>query len=117
MSDGRDPAPLPEGCGIPVEEGQQTPLRVRLVVLPLLTRLAALAARRHQDSSNSSRPPSTEPPATKRQRRTKAAERRKAGAKPGPPGHQQVLLAPPATVALFPDACACGQSVFADLTP
>ena len=117
MSDGRDLAPLPEGRSIPVEDWHQTPLRVRLVVLTLLKRLAALESRLHQDSSNSSRPPSTDAPATKRQRRTKAAERRKAGAKPGHLGHQQVLLEPTATVVLFPDVCACGQSVFADLTP
>jgi transposase len=46
-----------------------------------------------------------------------AADRRKPGAKPGHPGHPQVLLEPTTTVALFPGACTCGQSVFADLTP
>jgi transposase len=90
---------------------------VRLVVLTLLKRLEALKARLRQNSSNSSRPPSTDSLSTKRQRRTKAAEQRKAGAKPGHPGHQQVLVEPTATVALFPDACACGPFGFADLRP
>jgi transposase len=115
VSDMLDPMPPPEGLGIPVEDWQQTPLSVRLVVLTLLKRLEALEARLHQNSSNSSRPPSTDAPSTKRQRRTKAAERRKAGAKPGHPGHQQMLMEPTATVALFPDTCVCGQSGFADL--
>lgn len=117
MSDVLDPMPPPEGLGIPVEDWQQTPLSVRLVVLALLKRLEALEARLHQNSSNSSRPPSTDAPSTKRQRRTQAVERRKAGAKPGHPGHQQMLLEPTATVVLFPDTCACGQSGFANLRP
>ena len=109
MSDGLDPASLPEGLGIPAEDWQQTPLSVRLVVLTLLKRLEALEARLHQDSSNSSRPPSTDSPATKRQRRMQAAERRRPERKPGHPGHPQVLLEPTATVSLFPEACTCGQ--------
>ena len=117
MSERLDPAPLPDGLGISAEDWQQTPLSVRLVVLPLLKRLEALESRLHQDSSNSSRPPSTDAPSTKRQRRRPAAERRKAGAKPGQPGHPQVLLEPTATVTLFPDACACGHSDFAGLMP
>ena len=115
MSDWRDPAPLPEGLDIPAEDWQQTPRSVRLVMLTLLQRLEALEARLHQDSSNSSRPPSTDAPLKKRHRRMQAADRRKPGAKPGHPGHIQVLLEPTATVALFPDVCPCGQSVFADL--
>jgi transposase len=71
----------------------------------------------NRDSSNSSRPPSTDSPAKKRQRRTKAAERHKPGGKPGHPGHHQVLLEPTATVALFPETCACGHPRFADLAP
>jgi transposase len=117
VSDRLDPAPLPEGLDIPAEEWQQTPLSVRLVVRTLLQRLEALEARLHQDSSNSSRPPSTDVPLKKRHRRMQAADRRKPGAKPGHPGHPQVLLEPTATVALFPDACTCGQSIFADLRP
>jgi transposase len=117
VSDVLDPMSPPEGLGLPVEDWHQTPLSVRLVVLTLLKRLEALEAQLHQNSSNSSRPPSTDAPSTKRQRRTKAAERRKAGAKPGHPGHQQMLLEPTATVALFPDPCACGQLGFADLMP
>lgn len=117
MSDLLDPAPLPAGLGIPAEDWQQTPLSVRLAVLTLLKRLDALAARLHQDSSNSSRPPSTDAPLNRRQRRMKVADRRKPGGKPGHPGHQQVLCEPTATVALFPDVCACGYSGFADLMP
>ena len=92
MSDGLDPAPLPEGLGIPPEDWHQTPLSVRLVVLTLLKRLEALETRLKQDSSNSNRPPSTDSPSTKRQRRMTAATRRKPGGKPGHPGHPQVLL-------------------------
>jgi transposase len=117
VSERLDPAPLPDGLGISAEDWQQTPLSVRLVVLPLLKRLEALESRLHQDSSNSSRPPSTDAPSTKRQRRRPAGERRKAGATPGHPGHPQVLLEPTATVTLFPDACACGHSDFAGLMP
>ena len=117
MSDVLDPAPLPEGLGIPAEEWHQTPLSVRLVVLTLLKRVEALEARLHQNSSNSSRPPSTDAPATKRQRRLHAAERRKPGGKPGHRGHPQVLLEPTATVALLPAACACGHREFSDGDP
>lgn len=95
----------------------QTPLSVRLVVLTLLKRLEALEARVQQNSSNSSRPPSTDSLAKKRQRRMPAVERRQPGGKPGHPGHSQVLLEPTATVALFPDLCACGQGGMVELTP
>jgi transposase len=47
----------------------------------------------------------------------KAADRRKPGGKPGHLGHPQVLLEPTATRSLFPQACACGQHVFAELAP
>ena len=117
MSDLIDPTPLPEGLSIPVEDGQQTPLRVRMVMRTLLNRLEALAARVHRDSSNARRPPSTDSAETKRQRRTTAADRRQPGGTPGHPGHPQVLVAPPATVALFPDACAWGHHEGAALTP
>jgi transposase len=66
VSDGLDPAPLPEGLGIPATDWQQTPLNVRLVMHTLLPRLESLETRLHQDSSNSSRPPSTESPSKKR---------------------------------------------------
>jgi transposase len=112
VSDLLDPAPLPEGLGIPAEDWQQTPLSVRLAVLTLLKRLDALEARLHQDSSNSSRPPSTDSPVKKRQGRTKAAERCTPGAKRGHPGHHQVLLEPTASVLRFPAACACGYRRF-----
>jgi transposase len=115
VSDRLDPTSLPEGLPIPAADWQQTPLRVRLVVLTLLKRLDALEARLHQDSANSSRPPSTDGPLKRRQRRMNAAERRKPGAKPGPPGHPQVLLEPTATVSLFPDACAGGQRELIEL--
>jgi transposase len=110
-------SPFPKELGIPAEDWHQTPLSVRVGLLPLLKRLEALEARLPKGSSNSRRPPSTDAPSTKRQRRTQTAERRKAGAKPGHPGHQQVLLEPTATVTLFPDVCTCGHSVFADLRP
>jgi transposase len=116
VSDVPDPMSLPEGLDIPAEDWQQTPLSVRLVVLTLLKRLEALEARVHQNSSNSSRPPSTDASSTKRQRRMHVAERRKPGAKPGHRGHPQVLLAPTATISLFPDACPCGRTGLADLT-
>jgi hypothetical protein len=109
VSDRRDPAPLPEGRGIPTEDWHQTPLRVRLAVLTLLQRLDALAARVHPDSSHSSRPPSTDAPVKKRQRRMHAAERRKPGAHPGHPGHPQLLLEPTATRSLLPEGCAWGH--------
>lgn len=112
-----DPAPLPEGLGIPAEDWHQTPTSVQHQFLALLKQVNALEARLHRNSSNSSRPPSTDAPSTKRQRRTKVAERRKPGAKPGHPGHQQMLLEPTATVALFPETCACGHPRFADLVP
>ena len=117
MSAGLDPTSLPEGLGIPAEDWQQTPSSVQLVVLTLLKRLEAFEARVHQNSSNSSRPPSTDSPAKKRQRRRNAAERRTPGGKPGHPGHPQVLLAPTATVSLFPEVCACGQGGLAELLP
>jgi transposase len=117
VSDVLDPAPAPEGLGIPVEEWHRTPLSVRLVVLTLLKRLATLEVRGHQNSSNSSRPPSTDAPTTKRQRRIPAAERRKPGGKPGHPGHPQVLLEPTATVSLFPEGCSCGHRGPVELTP
>lgn len=112
-----DPAPLPAGLGIPVEDWHQTPTSVQQQFLALLKQVDALEARLHRDSSNSSRPPSTDAPSTKRHRRMKAAERRKPGGKPGHPGHQQMLLEPTATVALFPETCACGQPCFSDLVP
>ena len=117
MSDVLDPTPLPEGLGIPTEDWHQTPVSVRLVMRSLLKRLEALEARLTQNSSNSSRPPSTDAPATKRQRRRQAAERRQPGGKRGHPGHTQVLLEPTATVALFPEGCACGYRRLVELTP
>jgi len=44
-----------------------------------------------------------------------AAERRRPGGKPGHPGHPQVLLAPTATISLFPEVWSCGQRGLADL--
>jgi transposase len=117
VSDRLDPAPLPEGLDIPVDDWHQTPFSVRLGVLTLLKRLETLEARLHQNSSNSSRPPSTDAPATKRQRRRPAAERRKPGGKCGHPGHPQGLLAPTATIALVPEGCACGHRELGELTP
>ena len=118
MSDSLEfnPVMLPDGLGIPAEDWQQTPTSMQQL-LSLLKRIEAFAARANRNSSNASRPPSTDAPAKKRQRRTQAAERRKTGAKPGNPGHQQVLREPTATMALLPDACACGHSGFADLMP
>jgi transposase len=116
VNDLPDPGPLPEGLGIAAADWQQTPPSVRHQFLVLLKRVEALEARFSQDSSNSSRPPSTDSPAKKHQRRMKAAERRKPGAQPGHPGYQQVRLPPTATVALFPEACTCGHSGFADVT-
>ncbi len=109
MRDGLDPAPLREELGIPTADWPQTPVRGRLAVLTLLKRLETLAARSHQNSSNSSRPPSTDAPTKKRQRRMNASERRRPGGNLGHPDHPPVLLAPTATIALFPEACACGQ--------
>jgi transposase len=117
VSDRHDPAPLPDGLDLPAADWQQTPQSVRLLVLTLLKRLEALEARVPQNSSNSSRPPSTDAPPTKRPRRMPAAERRTPGGKPGPPGPQQMLRAPRATVALFPEVCSCGPAGFADLRP
>jgi transposase len=117
VSDMLDPAPLPEGLGIPTEDWHQTPVRVRLAVLTLLKRLETLEARLHQNSSNSSRPPSTDAPAKKRQRRMNATERRRPGGELGHPGHLQVLLAPTATISLFPEACSCGHRELGELTP
>jgi transposase len=112
-----DPAPLPEGLGIPAEDWPQTPTSVRHQFLALPKQVDSLEARLHQNSSNSRRPPSTDAPSTKRQRRTTAAERRKPGAKLGHPGPPQMLWEPTATVALFPEPCACGHPRFADLVP
>jgi hypothetical protein len=64
VSDGLDPAPLPEGLDIQADDGHQTPGSVRLVVLTLLTRLETFEARLNQNPSNSSRPPSTDTPST-----------------------------------------------------
>ena len=111
-----DPAPLPEGLGIPAEDWHQTPTSVRHHFLSLLKRVETLAARFHQDASNSSRPPSTDSPAKKRARRTPAAEHRKPGGKPGHPGHPQVLLEPTTSVSLLPEACGCGYQEFSDVT-
>ena len=112
MSDGLDPTSLPEGRGIPAKDWQQTPPSVRHQFLSLFQRVAALEARLNRDSSNSSRPPSTDAPSTKRYRRMKATDHRRPGGQHGHPGHAQVLLAPTATVTLFPDACACGHRGF-----
>jgi hypothetical protein len=87
VSDVLEPMLDPAGLSIPTADWQQTPLSVRLVVLTLLKRLAALEARLGQNSSNSSRPPSTDALSTRRQRWKKAAERRKPRAKPGHPDH------------------------------
>jgi transposase len=111
-----DPAPLPDGLGIPAEDWHQTPTSVRHHFLSLLKRVETLEARFNQDSSNSSRPPSTDAPSKKRARRVPAAEHRKPGGKPGHPGHSQVLLEPTASVSLLPDACACGHRGFAEVT-
>ena len=111
-----DPAPLPDGLGIPAQDWHQTPTSVRHHLLSLLKRVETLEARFNQDSSNSSRLPSTDSPAKKRQRRIPAAERRKPGAKPGHPGHPQVLLEATASVSLLPDACACGHHGFSEVT-
>ena len=110
MSDLLDPAPLPEGLGIPAEDWQQTPLSVRLVVLhppqtpgrsrsavaPGLLQLQSAAVHRcaRDKSANDG---CTLPSAAS------------LAAKPGHPGHPQVLLEPTATVSLFPEACACGH--------
>jgi len=91
VSDGLDPAPLPEGLGIAAEDWQQTPTSVRYQFLSLLKRVEALEARLNRDSSNSSRPPSMDAPSTKRQRRMQATNRRRPGGKPGHPGHVQAL--------------------------
>jgi transposase len=112
-----DPAPIPEGLGIPADAWYQTPESVRLVMLALLKRLETLEARGNQNSSNSSRPPSTDAPTTKHQRRIPATERRKPGGKPGHPGHPQVRLSPTATIALFSEGCSCGHREFVELTP
>lgn len=111
-----DPAPLPEGLGIPAANWHQTPTSVRPHFLSLLKRVETLEARFHQDASNSSRPPSTDSPAKKRARRTPAAERRQPGAQLGHPGHPQVLLEPTASVSLLPEACACGHRGLAERT-
>jgi transposase len=116
VRDELDPAPLPEGLGIPAEDWYQTPVSVRLVMRTLLKRLETLEARGHQNSSNSRRPPSTDAPSTKRQRRIPATERRKPGGKPGHPGHPQVRF-PTAPLALFPEGCSCGHWKFVELTP
>jgi transposase len=116
VSDRLDSAPLPEGLGIPAEDWQQTPLSVRLVMLTLLKRLAALESHLNRDSANSSRPPSTDSPAAKRKRRMKATPRRKPGAQPGHPRHQQVLMEPTSTIPLWPEACSCGQTELSELT-
>jgi transposase len=110
VSNGLDPAPLPEGLGVPAEDWHQTSVSVRLVMLTLLKRLATLEAQLYQNSSNSSRPPSTDTLATKRQKR-------KPGGKPGHAGHPQVRLAPTVTVGLFPEECSCGHRAFVELTP
>jgi transposase len=111
-----DPAPLPDGLGIPAEDWHQTPTSVRHHFLSLLKRVETLEARFNQDSSNSSRPPSTDAPSKKRARRVPAAEHRKPGGKPGHPGYSQVLLEPTASVSLWPDACACGSQECSDVT-
>jgi hypothetical protein len=70
VSHALDPTPLPEGLGIPADDGHQTPGSVRLVLLTLLKRLATLPARWHQHASHASRPPATDAPTTKHQRRS-----------------------------------------------
>jgi transposase len=117
VSDVLDPTSLPEGLGIPAADWHQTPVSVRLVLLALLKRLKTLEARLHQHSSHSSQPPSTDVPSTKRQRRIPAAERRQPGGKRGHPGHPQALLEPTATLALFPQGCACGHRGLVELSP
>jgi transposase len=117
VSDQHAPAPLPVGLDLSANAWQQTPLRVRRLVVALLKCLAARAARVPQHSSPSSRPPSTDAPSTKRHRRMKAAERRQPGGQPRHPGHPQRLMAPTVTVALCPDGCACGHAGCADLSP
>jgi transposase len=116
VSDELDPAPLPEGLGISMQDWPQTLTSVRPQFLFLLKRVDALDARLQRDSSNSSRPPSTDSPANQRQRRTSAAEQYKLGAKPCHPGHQQVLLELTSSVSLLPNVYACGYGRFSEVT-
>jgi hypothetical protein len=111
----RDPTPLPDGLGLAVEDGHQTPTRGRHDGLALLTRVETCDARVHQDASPSSRPPATASPAQQRARRTHAAERRKPGAQPGHPGHPQALWAPTAAVSGLPAPCAWGHRGVAEV--
>ena len=78
----------------------------------LEARIAELEARVQQRAHTSDRPPSSDPPYEKRP--TRAGPHGKPGAKPGHPGHQPALLAPPEVIEVKPSACACGQTACLD---
>jgi transposase len=90
----KTPDAVPAGLDIPPADWQQTPPSVQTLVVTLLQRLEAVAARLKQDSTTSQRPPSTDSPYTKARKPAGDAPPRKAGGQPGHPGHQQALLAP-----------------------
>ena len=101
---------VPIGLDIPPTDWQQTPPSVQTLVLTLLKRLEAIAARLKQDSTTSQRPPSADSPYKKARNPVGDAPPRKAGGQPGHPGHRQSLLAPIDTRVLTPHQCACGHT-------
>lgn len=111
MSDAKTPPP-----GVDAAEWEQTPQRMRLLVLALQQqvvtlseRVSELEERSRRSSRNSSQPPSTDAPsAPERPKRQRSS--RKQGAQPGHQGHGRTLL-PPAQVDHVVEATprACGQ--------
>jgi transposase len=102
---------VPLGRDIPPADGPQTPASVRTLVVTLLQRLEAVAARLTQDSTTSQRPPATDSPYQKARKPAGDVPPRPAGGQPGHPGHRQALWAPTETQVLTPPQCACGHTV------
>lgn len=111
MSDGLVPP------GIGAEDWAVTPLAVRVLVLALLKRLAALEEQVKQTSRNSSKPPSSDPPNTS-PRPKQPPSGRSVGGQRGHAGHGRKLLAVDQVdqlVNLKPTCCGtCGALLLGD---
>ena len=84
---------------------------------PLRQRGETLETRLNQHSTTANRPPSSDHPSKKPRQRSAPATPRKAGGQPGPAGHRQVLLPPPAVHEIRPERCAGGHTACAGTTP
>jgi len=99
------------------EDWTNTPEFIRRAFEELLAERARLREQTGQSSRNSSLPPSKDKPLHPRPRRSRCAGRTPGG-QPGHPGVTRPLVPvadlPTPPVAVFPDACPCGQAFPAD---